>query len=441
MTGLTVAEGVVKNGTDAALMVGSLSVTSSTNTFQDVVPGVTFVANRVQPGVTVDVKTDAAALATKAGDLVKAMNGALEEIDRLGSYNAATKQGGALLADGAVARLRNSLLAAASTGAADGTSFAEVGITLTREGRVTFEEAKFKAALAKDPAKVEAMFDAAVTAAGRSSTATGSLALVSTSANTALGTHAVDVTQAATRATADASHTGITGGSTYRMTVVANGVTTNVDVVADATITDVGKLAAAFQTKASGLGLKVTVGVDPTNTSKIVATMQDYGSAYSVDFVKLAGQNEMTDGAKTLGLDVAGTIGGLTASGSGHRLSTVGVAGAATNIVVDVTPDATGGVGSVTVATVAASSGGLATRLAALGKAASDTAVGSLTTLINSRQAAVKGLNDRIADWDVRLVRRRAALQRQFSNLETMLGRLKDQGGWLAGQIASLPRM
>lgn len=438
VTGLTVAEGVVKAGADAALQVGTLTVTSSSNTFQDVMPGVTFVANRVQAGVTVDVKTDTASLASKAGELVKAMNGALEEIDRLASYNAATKQGGALLADGAVARLRNSLLAAVSTGAADGTSFAEVGITLTREGRVAFDEPKFKAAMAKDPAKVEAMFDTAVTAAGRSSTAAGSLTLVSTSPNTALGTHAVNVTQAATQASADASFTGVNAGATYRM--VINVV--NVDVVAPDTT--VAGLASKFQTEATARGMRVTVGVNPANTGQIVATMQDYGSAHSVDFVKLGDLNTtnlgMLDGAVTAGLNVAGTIGGLTASGAGNRLSTVGVAGAATDIVVDVTPVATGGVGSVTVAAVAASSGGLASRLAAIGKAASDAAVGTLTTLISSREAAVKGLNDRIADWDVRLTRRRLSLQRQFASLETALSRLKDQGGWLAGQIASLPR-
>ncbi len=82
---------------------------------------------------------------------------------------------------------------------------------------------------------------------------------------------------------------------------------------------------------------------------------------------------------------------------------------------------------------------GLATTLAAEGKHATDIVDGSLTLAIQGENAKVKDLNDRIADWDVRLKTRQDALQRQFTNLEVTLGKLKDQSNWLAGQIASLP--
>jgi flagellar hook-associated protein 2 len=84
---------------------------------------------------------------------------------------------------------------------------------------------------------------------------------------------------------------------------------------------------------------------------------------------------------------------------------------------------------------------GFADKLAALGKAFSDSIDGTLTSAIKGRQSAVKGMQDDIADWDVRLAAKQVTLQRQYTALESALGKLQSQGTWLAGQIASLPQM
>jgi flagellar hook-associated protein 2 len=82
---------------------------------------------------------------------------------------------------------------------------------------------------------------------------------------------------------------------------------------------------------------------------------------------------------------------------------------------------------------------GLATTYDTQAKGATNSVDGSLTVAIQGRDARVKDLTDQIADWDTRLQTKKEALQRQFSNLEVALGKLKDQSSWLAGQIASLP--
>ncbi len=51
----------------------------------------------------------------------------------------------------------------------------------------------------------------------------------------------------------------------------------------------------------------------------------------------------------------------------------------------------------------------------------------------------MRDLDSQISDWDTRLQEKQDLLQQQFSALETALGQLKDQGNWLAGQIAGLP--
>jgi len=82
---------------------------------------------------------------------------------------------------------------------------------------------------------------------------------------------------------------------------------------------------------------------------------------------------------------------------------------------------------------------GFATRLSAIADRATKATTGTLTTAIEGRNSLVRDLNVRITAWDQRLEARQASLKRMFTNLETSLGRMKQQSSWLAGQIASLP--
>ena len=62
----------------------------------------------------------------------------------------------------------------------------------------------------------------------------------------------------------------------------------------------------------------------------------------------------------------------------------------------------------------------------------------SLTAVITGRNSEIAGYNTQISDWDVRLSVKKEALQKQFSDLEVSLGKLKDQQSWLSGQLAGL---
>jgi flagellar hook-associated protein 2 len=82
---------------------------------------------------------------------------------------------------------------------------------------------------------------------------------------------------------------------------------------------------------------------------------------------------------------------------------------------------------------------GLAERVQALAKRASDSTTGTLTSLAKGRDTLAKDIQGRIADWDTRLQLRKDMLTRQFTAMETALSSLKSQSSWLAGQLASLP--
>jgi flagellar hook-associated protein 2 len=62
----------------------------------------------------------------------------------------------------------------------------------------------------------------------------------------------------------------------------------------------------------------------------------------------------------------------------------------------------------------------------------------SVSAVITGRNSEIDSMNDQISDWDVRLATKREAMQKQYADLETALGKLKDQSSWLSSQIAGL---
>jgi flagellar hook-associated protein 2 len=150
---------VVTSGQDAEITVGSDVLHSASNTFTGSVNGLDITLDAgVAAGTTVDVTVnrDTTSLTTSVKELVDAVNSAIADIDKLSAYNSATKKSAVLAGDTAVRGVRTALLE--SVYPADGTTMAGVGIQTDRYGKLVFDEAAFKAALAKDPSAVTAAF-------------------------------------------------------------------------------------------------------------------------------------------------------------------------------------------------------------------------------------------------------------------------------------------
>ena len=81
---------------------------------------------------------------------------------------------------------------------------------------------------------------------------------------------------------------------------------------------------------------------------------------------------------------------------------------------------------------------GIAGRVEALATRLTRAGDGLLPSSIRSRENEIKGLGDRITGWDSRLTMREATLKRQFSAMETALGKMQSQSNWLSGQLAQL---
>ena len=149
----------VTAGQDAEITIGADVLHSSSNTFADIANGLTItVGATVAAGTVVDLdaRQDTAGMTSTVKAIVDSMNDALSKIDSLTAYNSTTKTSGPLSDDSAVRDARTALLSTVYP--ADGTSLAAVGIQLDRYGKLTFDEATFKAAYAADPAGVAAKF-------------------------------------------------------------------------------------------------------------------------------------------------------------------------------------------------------------------------------------------------------------------------------------------
>lgn len=153
----------VRAGSDAAIDLGTgITATSTSNTFTDLMPGVTLtLGSAATSGTTstISVTRDSASLATSMSSFVDAINDVLKSVDSASAYNSTSKKAGTLAGESSVRDLRDQLLAAVYP--SDGTSLASLGIQVTRDGLLSFDSATFTQAYTADPTAVTEKMDKA----------------------------------------------------------------------------------------------------------------------------------------------------------------------------------------------------------------------------------------------------------------------------------------
>lgn len=154
---------VLSEGTDAELTIqgeNPFTVVSSTNTFDSLLPGVSVTVNAVtETAVTVSTERDIETVTESVNELVTKMN---EVLDRITASTRNQPDGERSVLQGNRAarqvadQLRNAFVAPIEGNTF--TSIGIVGIELTREGTLTFNQDKFSDALISDPVAMTALF-------------------------------------------------------------------------------------------------------------------------------------------------------------------------------------------------------------------------------------------------------------------------------------------
>jgi flagellar hook-associated protein 2 len=146
------------------------TITSATNTFSNLLPGVAVTVSTVSTDpVTVKVARDDAQIGSVASGLVSSLNGVFALISTKSVVvNSTNASGAAVMSPGvftgksSVRDVNQKILAAASA-PVNGHSPSEYGISITKSGTMEFDAAKFATALTKDPTTVKAAVQAIAT--------------------------------------------------------------------------------------------------------------------------------------------------------------------------------------------------------------------------------------------------------------------------------------
>lgn len=159
---------VMQQGADAQVTLyagtpAEQKITSATNTFTGILNGVDATVTGPTAGpVTLTVGTDTEGVGKRASDLIDALNSVFNNVKVNSMVTpgvSGTTTAGILQGDSAVRSVNTALLNAA-TYPVNGKSPSEIGISITKAGTIEFDAEKFKAALAKDPATVNATLEA-----------------------------------------------------------------------------------------------------------------------------------------------------------------------------------------------------------------------------------------------------------------------------------------
>ncbi len=296
---------------------------------------------------------------------------------------------------------------------------------------MALDSSKLQSAISSNFSGVAALF---------SSLGTASDSLVgfktSTSA-TQPGTYAVNITQLATQGTevggALTAPITITTGSNDQLSVNVDGISVSITLAAGSYTT--ATLAAAVQAAINGAstitnaGSSVSVAVNGGGGLSI--TSQRYGSA---SLVNLSGDATSTllgaTPTLTTGLDVAGTIGGSAATGSGQVL-TAAAGGQAAGLALTVNGGATGARGTVSFTQ------GYAYQLnnqltSVLGKS------GPLTIESNALNNNINSINAQITTMNATLAAQQANYMAEFQALDKTISSMNATQTFLTQQLAGL---
>ena len=416
-SGWTGASSIARQAADAQLKVDGVSVSRSSNTISDVIDGVqlTLKAKTTSP-IMISAQRDDDTIVTKVKNLVDAANAALTTVGTATASSVTASSRGVLSTDAAAksvaARIRNFVAQGVTNADGSTTSASLLGVSLSRDGKIEFDEAALRSSLTDNADQVFA-------ALGRGGTSSLSGVTVTSVSGTAVETpHVVTVTRAA----AQASMVGAISppppdGSTVSMTVVTPTGTQTVQFQAGGSY---GETAANMTVALRGVGVKVTVnGVedtpDPTQTGHFEISTVGYGSNQLLDFSGAGAVALGIDGT-AVGEDAEMTIDGTSHTAAGQSLLKDGVAYNVTYTQGEL--DASGGTAAGTVRISAGFAGGLSL----IGADGSST--GAAARAKSSLADRVTDLETRISQWDDRLSMRQTILERRFTVMDQMLAKL-----------------
>lgn len=418
----------------AAYTLDTIAFTSESNSITTVIPGATLTllsADATTPKTsTLTLQRDTDGVKSTVQGFVDSFNAVIDFIKQNSAFDKETFNSGALFGD-PVARQVESAITDLLFNTVPGltgtyTNLSQLGFSMGEEGKLTFDQAAFDTAMATDPAAVSAVFRSV----GKGSV-DSILYVSSTDKTVASGTGAYDVV--ITQLASKGSYTGSTAqtmASTAPETLTFDGTLFGSSPYQ--LVLPTGSTAAAAVSQINNDASLKDLVVASLDGGKLKIESKRYGANgnFTVDSDTAAAADNSgigigQPGTSVTGLDVAGTINGEAATGSGQFL--VGDSGNATTsgLQIQYTGIDTGLVGTIKFTK------GIAAQMTDSVFTFTDSISGLLTSTDKSIQDQVASIEDQIARIQERLASRETELRARFAAMEQTMSQYQAQAARL----------
>lgn len=411
---------------DAAFTIDGIALTSDSNTVTDVVQGVTLSLKSADPdnpkSTVIELVRDTDGIKQKFDSLLKSYNNIVDFVKTNSKFDTETFSSGPLFGDFVARSLEDSLanIIFQNVGSGPFSNPASIGFGFDSDGRLTLNEEMLGNALAQNPEAVRRL----VSTFGES-TAEGLNFVSSTTATRSAPStgYEVSITQLATKsATVAQESLDITAGGeilTFSGKVF-NDQSIDLIIPAGLNASQVADLINGFAAVNENVFASVEDG-------KLKIESKRWGSVG--DFTVVSNTEARTDNTgigdmgvlHTVGLDIAGTIGGESATGSGQFLTGDSGNPNTAGLQVSYTGTELGLVGNILF------SKGMASLLADRVNQYNDSVDGVLTINDRSLQQQIDDIDARIAAFQEQLARREEILRRRYAAMESAIANFQSQ--------------
>ncbi len=445
--GTTPAFTTLQAAQDASITLGegagAITVTKGSNTVTDMIQGVTLYlkASDTNKTLTVDVTQDTATAKAAVVDFVTQYNNLVDYITPQSIYDAAAHTTGALFGDSTLRNLLSDMRSKMGnpiTGIdQDIKVMSQIGIKSTTGDKLQIDDAALDEALNTKMDQVQNLFAKQGSASDINVTFSGSTIKTATSSTAG---YAVNITQAATQGyvVAGAKQTSVLAqnetlsinGTAIALTtgMTQSQVVTKINSYNAQTAVTASIVDGALKLRSDRFGDRTHIGVISN-----VSALQNQGANSGFGNKPVTDTNfggQIGGGTGTQGLNVAGTINGEAATGSGQFLTGNADNAKTSGLMIKFTGAGTGSFGTV------GFTRGLGGILADFATSVTTATTGSIARATTSLQDQITHIGDDITAMNNRLAAQEARLTAQFNAMEAAMSTLKAQGDRLSAQLA-----
>lgn len=421
---------------NALLTIDGIAVSKPSNTVTDTLTGVTLNLLKTNVGAptTLTVARDTSSVTTAVNGFVKAFNDISQTLRDASAYNATTKTAAILNGEATVRTMQtqvaNILTAPIAGGASVYSRLSDIGVSLQKDGTLSVDSTKLNAALTSNFDGFAGLFAATGKASDSLVTYSGA------SSNTVAGSYDVNLTRLATQGSTQATAAaGLTiDGTNNTLSVMLNGVSSSV-TLSQKTYASAADLAAELQSKINGNTAFVATNssVQVTQAGGVLKiTSGLYGSASGINITETGTPNLHfdTSGANVQpGVDVAGTINGASATGSGQLLT--GAAGDPSSGLGIIVTGALGARGKINY------SQGYAYQFNQMATAMLSS-TGAMAARTDGISASIKSLTKDQTAMNVKLAATEKRYRAQFTALDVAISSMNTTASYLTQQLAQI---